>query len=192
MTTYDQPDSTCVHSKMPHNTLSFSSYDAQWSCPCEDCTMNRPPANILADADAEQRSFFGLSPSSAGNNNNNNNSNNVSVLMNSVSLNSVQPRSSDQQTSRASLTSITTHPAQILRRTSSISQEGGLQPVSPTTPTTVLREPSLIGSTIMHSPPQRRASFEYRDTGRVFMQHSSSCACGGSGVGCACSYSCDC
>ncbi|KAG0225475.1 hypothetical protein BGW42_004281 [Actinomortierella wolfii] len=176
MTTYNQRDPTCVHSKMPHNTMSFSSAVTPWTCPCEDCTMNRPPANLATDA--EQRSFFGLSASD-----------NSTTMANSTSPGS-QPRqsSNSEQFSRDSLPTTTTNTA-TLRRASSISQEGG-QAVLPTP--TLTRDRSLIGSTVMHSPPQRRASFEYHDTGRVFMQHSSSCACRGSGVGCGCSYSCDC
>ncbi|KAF9973268.1 hypothetical protein BGZ73_003494 [Actinomortierella ambigua] len=174
MTTYNQRDPTCVHSKMPHNTMSFSSADAPWSCPCEDCTMNRPPANVLTDA--EQRSFFGLSSSANG-----------TTMMAPLNITSAQPRSNGQNARASPTINTTTKPVAILRRSSSISQEGG-----PSSPTSAIRERSLIGSTVMHSPPQRRSSFEYHDSGRVFMQHSSSCDCGGSGVGCACSYSCSC
>ncbi|KAF9585911.1 hypothetical protein BGW38_000067 [Lunasporangiospora selenospora] len=156
---------SCIHSTFNHNTVSLSGQSNSTdssSCSCEDCSRYRAPLQSLSTI---QEPTLGGGSSGADH----------------VGANVSTSSSAPQRTF-------------LTRRTSSSTGSGfgfGGTMNSSTAPSISPKgAPAGFGAGIR--PHQRRASVEYSNSERIFVQHSTACDCRGSGVGCGCSYDCSC
>ncbi|KAG0040274.1 hypothetical protein BGZ82_004061 [Podila clonocystis] len=164
---------SCIHSLTHHNSFSMSS-DQAGACSCEECGPYKIP---IASSFSEQ----------------------ATILQESTPYNTTMPNNSQRYkgSNATSMSTSTPPPAYLTRRPSmplSGAATGNAYSGSNAGATSPRMAPAGFGShmSAMMQPHQRRSSFEYHNSERVFMQHSTACDCRGSGVGCGCSFTCDC
>ncbi|KAG0358100.1 hypothetical protein BG005_002747 [Podila minutissima] len=144
------------------------SSDQAGACSCEECGPYKIP---IANSFSEQASILQESTS-------------YNTTMSNNSQRSKGSNATNMSTSSPPTTYLARRPSAPLLGTTTGNASSGSNAGAP----------AGFGSSMsaMTHPHQRRSSFEYHNSERVFMQHSTACDCRGSGVGCGCSFTCDC
>ncbi|KAG0080743.1 hypothetical protein BGZ93_002886, partial [Podila epicladia] len=142
------------------------SSDQAGACSCEECGPYKIP---IASSFSEQASILQESTS-------------YNTTMSNNSQRSKDSNATSMSTSSPSTTYLARRPSAPLPGTTTGNAFSG----SNAGATSPRMAPAGFGSPMstMTNPHQRRSSFEYHNSERVFMQHSTACDCRGSGVGC--------